>query len=47
MTTLLKPGRPASRITDRIAMKDFTTAMERLKTGEASKILGRKMIEKK
>ena len=41
MTALLKAGkldlRPA--ITDRIAMKDFSSAMERLKTGEASKIL--------
>jgi hypothetical protein len=26
-------------ITDRIPMKDFSLAMERLKTGEASKIL--------
>jgi hypothetical protein len=47
MTTLLKPGRPASCITDRIAMNYVTTAMERLKTGEASKILRTKMIEKK
>lgn len=41
MTALLKAGKldlhPA--ITDRIAMKDFSGAMERLKTGEASKIL--------
>ena len=41
MTALLKAGKldlhPA--ITDRIAMKDFSKAMERLKTGEASKIL--------
>jgi threonine 3-dehydrogenase len=41
MTALLKAGkldlRPA--ITDHIAMKDFSIAMERLKTGEASKIL--------
>jgi threonine 3-dehydrogenase len=41
MTALLKAGKldlhPA--ITDRIAMKDFSSAMERLKTGEASKIL--------
>lgn len=41
MTALLKAGKldlhPA--ITDRIAMKDFSRAMERLKTGEASKIL--------
>ena len=41
MTALLKAGKldlhPA--ITDRIAMQDFPLAMERLKTGEASKIL--------
>jgi threonine 3-dehydrogenase len=41
MTALLKAGKldlhPA--ITDRIAMKDFSRGMERLKTGEASKIL--------
>ena len=41
MTALLKAGKldlhPA--ITDRIAMKDFSKGMERLKTGEASKIL--------
>jgi threonine 3-dehydrogenase len=41
MTALLKAGKldlhPA--ITDRIPMKDFSKAMERLKTGEASKIL--------
>jgi threonine 3-dehydrogenase len=41
MTALLKSGKldlhPA--ITDRIAMKDFSAAMQRLKTGEASKIL--------
>jgi threonine 3-dehydrogenase len=41
MTALLKAGKldldPV--ITDRIAMKDFSTAMERLKTGQASKIL--------
>src|SRR3954462_14818986 len=41
MTALLKAGMldldPV--ITDRIAMKDFSTAMERLKTGQASKIL--------
>ncbi len=41
MTALLKSGkldlRPA--ITDRIALKDFSQGMERLKTGEASKIL--------
>src|SRR5262249_15048275 len=41
MTALLKAGKldllPV--ITDRISMKDFPKAMERLKTGEASKIL--------
>jgi threonine 3-dehydrogenase len=41
MTALLKAGKldlhPA--ITDRIPMKDFSQAIERLKTGEASKIL--------
>ena len=41
MTALLKAGKldlhPA--ITDRISMKDFGKAMERLRTGEASKIL--------
>jgi threonine 3-dehydrogenase len=41
MTALLKAGKldlhPA--ITDRIGMKDFAKGMERLKTGEASKIL--------
>ena len=41
MTALLKAGlldlHPV--ITDRIAMKDFSKGMERLKTGEASKIL--------
>src|SRR5579871_3131512 len=41
MTALLKAGKldlhPA--ITDRISMKDFSKAMDRLKTGEASKIL--------
>jgi threonine 3-dehydrogenase len=41
MTALLKNGKldlhPA--ITDRIEMKDFSKGMERLKTGEASKIL--------
>jgi threonine 3-dehydrogenase len=41
MTALLKAGKldlhPA--ISDRIAMKDFSKGMERLKTGEASKIL--------
>jgi threonine 3-dehydrogenase len=41
MTALLKNGKLDLHpvITDRIAMKDFSTAMERLKTGEASKIL--------
>jgi threonine 3-dehydrogenase len=41
MTALLKAGKLDLHpvITDRIAMKDFSTAMERLKTGEASKIL--------
>ena len=41
MTALLTSGRLDLRpvITDRLAMKDFSTAMERLKTGEASKIL--------
>jgi threonine 3-dehydrogenase len=41
MTALLKAGKldlhPA--ITDRVSMRDFSKAMERLKTGEASKIL--------
>ncbi len=41
MTALLKSGKldlhPA--ITDRVALKDFPQAMERLKSGEASKIL--------
>jgi threonine 3-dehydrogenase len=41
MTALLKAGmldlHPV--ITDRIALKDFSSAMARLKTGEASKIL--------
>ena len=41
MTALLKSGKLDLHpvITDRIAMKDFTKAMDRLKTGEASKIL--------
>ena len=41
MTALLKAGRLDLHpvITDRIAMKDFSKGMERLKTGEASKIL--------
>jgi threonine 3-dehydrogenase len=41
MTALLKAGKLDLHpvITDRIAMKDFSTAMARLKTGEASKIL--------
>src|SRR5216684_4242439 len=41
MTALLKNGKLDLHpvITDRIAMKDFSQAMERLKTGEASKIL--------
>jgi threonine 3-dehydrogenase len=41
MTALLKAGRLDLHpvITDRIAMKDFSKAMERLKTGESSKIL--------
>jgi threonine 3-dehydrogenase len=41
MTALLKSGRLDLHpvITDRIAMKDFSLAMARLKTGEASKIL--------
>jgi threonine 3-dehydrogenase len=41
MTALLKAGKLDLHpvITDRIAMKDFSSAMERLKTGEASKIL--------
>jgi threonine 3-dehydrogenase len=41
MTELLRAGRlelhPA--ITDKIAMKDFSTGMERMKTGAASKVL--------
>src|SRR5579864_3770651 len=41
MTALLKSGKLDLHpvITDRIPMKDFSRAMERLKTGEASKIL--------
>jgi threonine 3-dehydrogenase len=41
MTALLKAGQLDLHpvITDRIAMKDFSSAMARLKTGEASKIL--------
>jgi threonine 3-dehydrogenase len=41
MTALLKSGKLDLHpvITDRIAMKDFSQGMERLKTGEASKIL--------
>jgi len=41
MTALLKAGKLDLHpvITDRISMKDFGKAMERLKTGEASKIL--------
>ena len=41
MTALLKAGKLDLHpvITDRIAMKDFSSAMERLKRGEASKIL--------
>jgi len=41
MTALLKSGRLDLHpvITDRISMKDFSKAMARLKTGEASKIL--------
>ena len=41
MTALLKSGKLDLHpvITDRISMKDFPKAMERLKTGEASKIL--------
>src|SRR6267378_2658743 len=41
MTALLKSGKLDLHpvITDRIAMKDFSKAMARLKTGEASKIL--------
>jgi len=41
MTALLRAGKLDLHpvITDRIAMKDFAKGMERLKTGEASKIL--------
>jgi threonine 3-dehydrogenase len=41
MTALLTSGRLDLRpvITDRLPMKDFAVAMDRLKTGEASKIL--------
>jgi threonine 3-dehydrogenase len=41
MTALLKAGKLDLHpvITDRIAMKDFSKGMERLRTGEASKIL--------
>jgi len=41
MTALLKTGKLDLHpvITDRLAMKDFNKGMERLKTGEASKIL--------
>jgi len=41
MTALLKAGKLDLHpvITDRIAMKDFSSAMERLKLGQASKIL--------
>src|SRR5881394_3750288 len=41
MTALLKSGKLDLHpvITDKIAMKDFSSAMARLKTGEASKIL--------
>jgi threonine 3-dehydrogenase len=41
MTALLKSGKLNLHpvITDRIPMRDFSKAMERLKTGEASKIL--------
>src|SRR3954453_2183809 len=41
MTALLKAGKLDLHpvITDRISMKDFSKAMERLKTGEASKIM--------
>jgi threonine 3-dehydrogenase len=41
MTALLKSGKLDLHpvITDRISMKDFSKGMERLKTGEASKIL--------
>jgi len=41
MTALLKAGKLDLHpvITNRIAMKDFASGMELLKTGEASKIL--------
>src|SRR5574337_447577 len=41
MTALLKAGKLDLHpvITDRISMKDFSKGMERLRTGEASKIL--------
>jgi len=41
MTALLKAGKLDLHpvITDRIPMRDFASGMERLKTGEASKIL--------
>src|SRR5438067_9904193 len=41
MTALLKAGKLDLHpvITDRISMKDFSTSLERLQTGEASKIL--------
>jgi len=41
MTALLKAGKLDLHpvITDRIGIRDFPKAMERLKTGEASKIL--------
>jgi threonine 3-dehydrogenase len=41
MTTLLKAGKLDLRpvITDRMALKDFSKGMDRLRKGEASKIL--------
>jgi threonine 3-dehydrogenase len=41
MTALLKTGRLDLHpvITDHLPMKDFSKAMDRLKTGQASKIL--------
>jgi threonine 3-dehydrogenase len=41
MQALLKAGKLdlSPVITDRMALKDFSKGMERLKTGEASKIL--------
>jgi len=41
MTALLKAGKLdlSPVITDRMAMADFSKGMDRLKTGEASKIL--------